>query len=153
MRKLVRYTGYIMLGIVGLIVVAALQTPTTSPAQDDSQKQSDSQKPPIPSPNPQPEAESVEQPKPEKPKDEMRVSGDVPSASCSIMDDSGSRSVDMPVPSSEPIEMGFGSYVGVNCQKPGEAGTLTVEIVSDGEVVAEQTTSAAYGLAETHYPQ
>jgi hypothetical protein len=93
------------------------------------------------------------QPPEPKPVDEIRVSGTTSVASCSVMDDAGQRSVDIPVPGSEKIKAGWTTIVGATCQKAGAQGSLKTEIVIDGKVEASQSTSAEFGVVTVTYPQ
>lgn len=71
----------------------------------------------------------------------------------SIYDDSGSRSVE----GTGNKEFDLGSnpgIVSVTFQKSGSSGSLTVEIIKNGEIVKSQTTTAEYGVvsvSETFY--
>ena len=62
----------------------------------------------------------------------------------SISDDDGSKSVDGS--GGETFEMAGGGIVVAVIQKKGASGTLTVQILEDGEVVETQTTTAEYGV-------
>ena len=66
-----------------------------------------------------------------------------------------SRTVEGTTPAEFPVEVdqGFlsGDSVSANAQNMGGAGNLTVQIVSDGEVVKESSTSAEYGIAQVNW--
>jgi hypothetical protein len=66
-----------------------------------------------------------------------------------------SRSVEGTIPAEFPVDVdqGFfsGDVVSANAQNMGGAGNLTVQIVNDGEVVKESSTSAEYGIAQVSW--
>ncbi|MDN4173965.1 hypothetical protein QWY28_13470 [Nocardioides sp. SOB77] len=64
-----------------------------------------------------------------------QVSGDVP-----LTNRNGDRGL---------VITGFnsGDFVSISAQKPGEGGSITCRITIDGQVVSENTSTAAYGIA------
>ncbi|TFD46891.1 DUF2510 domain-containing protein [Cryobacterium frigoriphilum] len=49
------------------------------------------------------------------------------------------------------LTVGTGEFLSIMIQNPADTGTVTCEIVVDGETVAENTSSAAYGIASCDY--
>lgn len=64
---------------------------------------------------------------------------------------SGQTSVDGTVPATYTIVNPSGDIVSAVFQKMEETGTLTVQLVKDGVVVASQTTTAAYGVVSASH--
>lgn len=64
----------------------------------------------------------------------------------------GSRSVEGTTPEEFAVEVDTGAFafdsVSANAQNSGGSGNLVVEVVRDGEIVAEQSTTAQYGVAQ-----
>jgi len=73
------------------------------------------------------------------------------SFSGSYGDLSGQTSVDGTVPTTYTIGNPSGDIVSAVFQKQTEGGTLTVQLVKDGVVVASQTTTAAYGIVSVSH--
>lgn len=83
---------------------------------------------------------------------EIRITGSPGlSFSGSYGDLGGLRSVDGTVPATYTIVDPTYDMVSAVFQKQVEEGTLTVQLVKDGVVVASQTTTAAYGLVTVTY--
>jgi hypothetical protein len=150
MRRLLKWTGLGCLGLVVLVVVFGVIGAVVAPppqggdpveqVKEKGQQQGDGQEK-----QPQPQA-------PEKPEDRLEISGTADAASCSVLDDKNSRSVDVGVPSTIKLEVGFGGVASVNCQKQGAQGRLKLELFVDGNREAVGSTSAEYGLVQLNYP-
>ena len=102
-----------------------------------------------PEPEPAPSERSAEAPDTAT----IRVSGDA-AFSCNVGSLGGSRSVEGVLPPNGgtqkyevPVDAGAFDYDNISafCWKPGGPGTLTAEIVYDGKVRQEATTSAEHG--------
>jgi len=129
-----------VVGLVGVLIVRfvaiAIFAPPPTPEE---QKQFDKQL------KDASKKEPAQKPEPSH-ADVVKLTGTAGKASCSVDDEDGSRSVGSPVPGTIKINPSFTYPVSASCQKSGVSGTLTVQIVEGGDVVAEQTTEAEYGM-------
>lgn len=146
--------GLLMLVLVGvgtLFFIAVEEELRRGPVEQERVGQEE----PATTPNEQPEPEPAPSERSAEAPDTatIRVSGDA-AFSCNVGSLGGSRSVEGVLPPNGgtqeyevPVDAGAFDYDNISafCWKPGGPGTLTAEIVYDGEVRQEATTSAEHG--------
>jgi hypothetical protein len=136
MRRLLKWLAYAFVGLVLLVVLAAVLAPSEPPSVAEN--------PPDDS-----KAGAKEEPKPQP--DVLRVTGTagIP-FSCAVMHgDMRQTTVDGTVPMDIKLENmdDFAATSENSCQKTGARGLLKIEMVIDGKVVNSNETSAQYGVA------
>jgi hypothetical protein len=146
--KILKFGCLGIAGLVGLLVVGVVIIAIAAPAPSDKdmQKLKDAGK-----------QEAPQKPQePQGPEDYLEVTGTpgIP-FSCSVMHgDMRQTTVDGTVPQKIKLENmhDFGAVSENQCQKSGSKGTLKVVLYVGGDLKAENSTSAAYGIASVGYP-
>lgn len=130
----------IVIAIISAIAGVDREAPVQEPAQEE------------------PAQEQQQEPVEEEPVEEeaatVQVTGDT-SFSCSVGNIQSQRTVDGTAPASfeVPVDAGVfsGDAVTAACQNMAETGTLGVQIVYDGEVRAENQTTAQFGTVNVSW--
>ncbi len=140
----------VLVGAGTVILSALTEQPVQEPAQEEQPTQEE-QAAPDEAPGPEPEPE----PAPEPPDSAtILLSGDA-AYSCTIGSVDGSRSVEGTPPQEYEVAVDTGPFdydmVSAFCWKSGTPGTLGVQIVYDGQVRQEATTSAEFGTASVSW--
>jgi hypothetical protein len=76
-----------------------------------------------------------------------RVTGSARSASLTMQTPSGTSQRDVDLPTSSGLTFTMDGFVYVSAQNATDSGTVTCEILSDGQVIATNTSSGAYAIA------
>jgi hypothetical protein len=140
-----------LLGLLLVVIVIAAVIGGTQEEQGGS---------PAPAPSPSPESAPSPSPPPAKkeaPEVVISVTGSpgIPFSGSYGTAQGGQRSVDGVVPTDYTVEVEGGAFsfdsVSAVMQKQGAEGELTVQILSDGEVLEEQSTTAQFGVASVSH--
>lgn len=84
--------------------------------------------------------------------DRVVLNGTAGYAYCLVTDDNGRRSVDLMVPGEIAANVdGMSGVISVTCAKAHARGSLTIELVVDGEVDKERTTTAPRGVVSAEF--